>query len=473
MHNIIWEGGCVQGYDAGSGFPDGTVLKIDTAGVRSSDIVFRDFTVDGYLQSSAIGIIGDRVTLINPTVMNPDGADANGIRVVGGTGFRCYGGQVASGGDAALQFSTGPGESISDGYYIGTRATSVDGRLLLVGTKFGSIDQVGFVGVSGTVSCDGTLAKIQNDSPDASITRILYRDVALGRPVMASNKDGFVIENNSPATDGIADVMFENLRIDYPGGTGLHVYTTAAGATPVRNLNWRTGRIADVDAGGAAISLGAVDGARFAALAISGTTDRALVLVGGGALASTVAFEDVSLTGVAAGKVGIMFDQAIACGVTRGAVAGSASATAIRFTSASRGCFATGVDLSGIGTDPKIAIDAGATAPLVRDNRGCAQRTPVNLGEPVAATVASARIAAVSTRMSVDPGGAGGALQTIDFGPQGVLLVGAAKPPTVTLKDIGGNLRLRGDITLDALDDTALLVRRGTEWLELSERNNS
>lgn len=482
VQNIVWDGGRVEWYDAGSGLPDGAVLKIFSGTtLRSTDIVIKNLTIKGYRADSAIGINGDRITLINPTIIDPDDENSNGIRVGSGTGFRCYGGFVASGGDAALQFSSTPSNGdITDGYYIGTRASSVGGRLLLVGTQFGSIRQVGFIGCSGTCTGDANLMQIQNLTTSQVVSGVLVRNCALSRPDdTAVDKVGIIVENRSAATGALSHVSFDNLVVDYPGGTALHLFTTPTAAVPspdpVRAFAWRGGRIAHVDAGGRAITVDRVEGALFARLAISGATDQQLILVGATAPAANVVFEDVSLAAVAAGKVGVVFDLATACGWRRGAIAGAASATAARLTANSRGCFVTGANLGAIGADPKVMVAAAVpAAPLVRDNFGSTQRTPLTLGGFVRTPLGAQAITAVSAQAGVDPGTGGTSLRTVNGGAEGDLLVVSpwSASAHVQLKDGTGNLRLPANFNMTDPADTALLVRRGGERLRLARAAN-
>ncbi|MPZ57626.1 MAG: hypothetical protein GEU91_14225 [Rhizobiales bacterium] len=64
-------------------------------------------------------------------------------------------------------------------------------------------------------------------------------------------------------------------------------------------------------------------------------------------------------------------------------------------------------------------------------------------------------------------------LATINGAFDGALLaLSGTAGETITVKDGTGNLKLAGDCVLDNFDDTLTLIKRGTDWLELSRSNN-
>ena len=151
--NARWIGGTFVGEAAGGIYPEGEVFHIE-----GNDILIEDVTIEGF-NGIAMMIAGDRVRVVNPTIRQAqtDPANGAGIRVKRGTGFRCYGGDIASGGDAAIQFSgddqfnvgVDPKTDITDGLFQGVHCSSEEGRLILVGSTYPRIDNVRFVGITG------------------------------------------------------------------------------------------------------------------------------------------------------------------------------------------------------------------------------------------------------------------------------------------------------------------------------------
>lgn len=69
--------------------------------------------------------------------------------------------------------------------------------------------------------------------------------------------------------------------------------------------------------------------------------------------------------------------------------------------------------------------------------------------------------------------GTGDEIDTIDGGFDGaVLIVTGTAGVTLTFRDGMGNLKLGGDRVLDGFEDSLMLVRRGTDWIELSFSDN-
>jgi hypothetical protein len=64
-------------------------------------------------------------------------------------------------------------------------------------------------------------------------------------------------------------------------------------------------------------------------------------------------------------------------------------------------------------------------------------------------------------------------VDTIDGGFDGaVLIVTGSAGKVLTFRDGIGNLKLGGDRVLDAFEDALMLVRRGSDWIELSFSSN-
>lgn len=115
--NVRWIGGDFVGTLNEGEYPPGHVFH-----VAGNDLWFENITIDGFGVENtatdknrggiAMALWGNRIRVINPTIRNPYPANGAGIRVFGGTNFRCYGGSVDAGGDGALQFS---GDGITPG----------------------------------------------------------------------------------------------------------------------------------------------------------------------------------------------------------------------------------------------------------------------------------------------------------------------------------------------------------------------
>lgn len=64
-------------------------------------------------------------------------------------------------------------------------------------------------------------------------------------------------------------------------------------------------------------------------------------------------------------------------------------------------------------------------------------------------------------------------IDTIDGGFDGAfLVVTGTAGVTLTFRDGAGNLKLGGDRVLDTFEDSLILIRRGSDWIELSYANN-
>ena len=127
----------------------------------------------------------------NPFIDNPQGAigatlaQGAGIRVDGGTGFRCHGGFVRSSDDGALQFApaVGASDGVSDGAFIGTRCETESGRLMAAATASNAIRNVRFLGITGTSTgggeCIGVRNLIKEGRANATISDVFFRDVTV------------------------------------------------------------------------------------------------------------------------------------------------------------------------------------------------------------------------------------------------------------------------------------------------------
>ena len=529
VSNARWIGGTFVGEAADGVFPEGEVFHIE-----GDDILIEDVTIEGY---NGIGmmIAGDRVRVVNPTIRKPqpavpggrgddDDTEGNGagIRVKRGTGFRCYGGDVTSGGDAAIQFSANDdfasdvrGDLISDGLYQGVRCASADGRLILVGSSSSPIHDVRFVGITGAVTGGGECIRIQNNvgirngvrqkrRPNP-ISRVVLRDIAVsGGTVHAT---GFAIENKITAADilpgfsidpsgdnvAVSDILVENLTVTGPRNAALKVEAALPPSyRPVRNLTWRGGGVFDPQATGDVpmLDIKALAGGLFAGLRIESGNAAVAIGVGdpsgmsaGDVPCSDIVFADVAITGVGAGNTGVRFDAAANCGFVRGRVAEAAGAQAvgIRMSTNSRRCFVEGTDLSGLTEANTVQLSPG-TAPRVRDLPGSDLTVvpPLGTGPAEDVPMTSHAIDGRAGFLRVQTGTGTTepvALTAIDGGRPGDLLVVARSSAVgsrpVKVRDVTG-LALAGDRTLDTGDDLLTLVNVGTgSWAELARSDTS
>ena len=540
VQNARWRGGTFQNIpQVHPAPPPDPPYKLYNLGsvirVLGSDILIEDVTIDGY-NGIAMMIAGDRVRVLNPTIRNPQGyvragifpvgeivPNGAGIRVKRGTGFRCYGGDIATGGDAAIQFS-GDSEfvapdvdtDITDGLFQAVHCSSKEGRLILVGSTYPRIDNVRFVGITGEVSGGGGCIRIQNNVATQTdkndivtekprkpnpISRVVLRDIAVSGG--SSEAIGFAIENKlkgsnslEPITEdniAISDVTVENLRIVRPTDVALKV-TAAAPASyrSVRNVTWRGGGVFDPQATGDVpmLDIKALAGGLFAGLRIESGNAAVAIGVGdpdlvsaGDVPCSDIVFADVAITGVGAGNTGVRFDAAANCGFVRGRVAEAAGAQAVgvRMSTNSRRCFVEGTDLSALTGANTVQLSPG-TSPRVRDLHGSGLTVVPPLGTGPAEDKAMGAHAidgragflrAQTGTGTTEPV----ALTAIDGGRLGDLLVVARNAAVgsrpVKVRDVTG-LALAGDCTLDTGDDLLTLVNVGTgSWVELARSDTS
>ncbi len=91
-------------------------------------------------------------------------------------------------------------------------------------------------------------------------------------------------------------------------------------------------------------------------------------------------------------------------------------------------------------------------------------------------TIDTGAITITKRRVYVDTESAASSddLDTINGGEDGQIVVFAAANDarTVVMKDGTGNLKLAGDFSLDNDTDTMVLVKSGTNWLEISRSAN-
>jgi hypothetical protein len=119
------------------------------------------------------------------------------------------------------------------------------------------------------------------------------------------------------------------------------------------------------------------------------------------------------------------------------------------------------------GSDFKTAMSLEASTGFVNFGSfaGCAVSFP---------TIAGGVLAAASGYVVPAPeSGTTDDVDTIDGGFDGaVLIVTGTAGNALTFRDGTGNLKLGGDRVLDGFDDALMLVRRGSDWIELSFSNN-
>jgi len=124
----------------------------------------------------------------------------------------------------------------------------------------------------------------------------------------------------------------------------------------------------------------------------------------------------------------------------------------------------------------KVSADGTIFFPVLSADRSTGDLTIEKLfaAKPDFPTIAAGVLAVVSSYAVPAPeSGTADDIDTINGGADGALLIlSGTAGVTLTVKDGTGNLRLGADRVLDAAVDTLLLVRRGTDWLELGFANN-
>jgi uncharacterized protein DUF2793 len=124
----------------------------------------------------------------------------------------------------------------------------------------------------------------------------------------------------------------------------------------------------------------------------------------------------------------------------------------------------------------KVSADGSTFFPVLSADRTTGNLTVEKLlsAKPDFPTVAAGVLAVVSSYAIPAPeSGAADDIDTINGGADGALLIlSGTASVTLTVKDGTGNLLLGADRVLDSAADTLLLVRRGSNWLELGSANN-
>lgn len=471
IENASWTGGIFETtIDPETGtFYSGNVIKIS-----GTDVKLTDVEVKGYGAGRAMALNGNRIVVIRPLIRNANPDDAGGIRFTGGDGFRCWGGYVESGGDAALQFSCAPGNGpITDGAYIGTTGKSSTGRLLLVGTSYDAIRHVRFEGVSGVGGAGGNAIKVQNltriSGVNTPISDVVFRDVDITSPSSGATQESVVVLNELPEAGMVSNINFENLVIRNPNGTPFLVKAGEIGSK-IDGLRWRGGGVFPTKAGFPALSLSFLSNALFDSIELGSGTDQNIVVIGATATCENVVFSDVVLRNVPAGRQGVQFNLAKNCGWTRGAMIGASTAKAAFFSSSALNCYVDQADLTGIGTEPKIDLTSVASQRLSNNYGSLQSLGPVPLGMKVPVTLSGGAVVAISSNIAIGPTGA---LDTINGGKEGDLLVVTAQNgQTITVSDSPG-LKLQGTCVLNSQLDTLTLLKRTTDWLEIGRSDNA
>lgn len=107
IERVVWVGWHFKtGVAQGGGYHNGDIFDLN-----GNEIALSAVKIEGY-HGHAMALHGNQIRVFNPTITKPDMGlmvPAAGIRLTGGDGFRCYGGYIVSGNDAAMQFSTAEG----------------------------------------------------------------------------------------------------------------------------------------------------------------------------------------------------------------------------------------------------------------------------------------------------------------------------------------------------------------------------
>lgn len=465
-----WEGGVFKAtIDPSTGsYYTGDVIKLN-----GDDIYLVNVEVDGYGPGRAMVLNGNRIVVVRPLIRNANPGDAGGIRVTGGDGFRCWGGYVEAGGDAALQFSCSESNGrITDGAYVGTTGKSSTGRLLLVGSSFNEIRHVRFEGISGVSGAGGNAIKVQNNTrisgPNTPISDVVFRDIDIKSPISTSTQESVAIVNELPEPRMVSNITFDNLVIRNPNGTPFLVKTNSGGSK-IDGLTWRGGGVFSTKAGFPAMSLSSLSNAVFEAIEVGDGSDQNLIIVGATATCENVVFSDLVLRNVRSGSAGIQFNIAKNCGWSRGSIIGSGSAKAGSFSPSAMNCYIEKADLSNIGTEPKVEVTSSGGQRLSY-NYG-SQQAPgfVPAGLEVSVTLSGGMITALTSNVAVGPTGT---LNTITGGKEGdILIITAQNGQTITVAD-SADLKLQGTCVLNSRLDTLTLIKRTTDWLEIGRSDN-
>lgn len=517
LENVRWIGGEFIGLtDTGAlpsdgytgNYPPGVVFS-----VAGNNMVFEDITIDGYGAAGegeanagpAMGLWGNRIRVINPRILHPFigtadvAGNGGGIRVYGGTNFRCRGGEVHTGGDAAIQFSSGRFKGvddegdISDGAYVGTRCFSQDGRLILVAPPQETIRHVRFDDITGTTTGSGSCIVVSDNGAMGKTTEgVVLRNVTVQRAAGADVATAIGIRAERVAEEAqerrISDVRLENVTVEGASEQALQVIAIFPVAEEpelgaIRNVSWIGGGITGATATGEAlVAILRLTNGLFEGLRIAGKPMRPAIRVGQDDVAiptrqrvRTIAFVDVVVDGIGGGLPGARLDRVEGGAWVRGAIGGDSTATAFRLDANALRCTLKGVNLAGVAAafdlHPQAGVRIGENHPGAVPDNG--RRTALQLGV-TDLTVVAGGIGSRETGVTLayDATVPPPPLANITGPVAGVLIVARGRGATPVEVTETGNLRLSAAATSLDADNTLTLVRLPGGWAEMSRSVN-
>lgn len=378
---------------------------------------------------------------------------------------------------------------LKDVQVMGTRLSGANGALIAVESNGGDVRDVLVSGlVADNTAPNPSSVRIRNlatASGGASLRNVNLRDITMTHP--SANTVAIDVSSTAPGVSSrLGGVSLDNVRVLCSGtaGTPQPVLAIAAtGTSRIEGVSWRSGGIQSAASAAFAnryLTVKNADDVVLSDLTFAGSTDGQPVTVGVGGTCTNVAFNDV-LVSAASGAPVVTFDNARHCGWTRGAITGPASAAsggAAKFTADAVGCYLTGADLSGSGSDDATKIDVSA-APTTRlqDNFASTQLSAVTLGTAVSIVPTSGAIGSATPGYTLPAShllvaGAGSStLSTIYGGSAGFLLT-LRSATSLTVNETG-NLKLTASHTLAGPNDTLTLVYDGANWLEVAFSSNA
>lgn len=480
---------------------------VDLKGDRNKLI---DLTIDTFY-GIAMYLHGDDIEVRNPRIVNPyqgaldilpppePGCDepedrlptSAGIRFGSGARFRCWGGYVESSGDAAIQFSNDGDENITDGAYIGTAGSSSYARFILVGTsQTGGISDVLFDACTGAGGLGSNAIKVQNEErngpEESAISNVTFRDVTVSVPAGESPREAVAITNEIALPRAVNNIRFENLVVRNGSGGAFSISALGVGVVqyPVYGVTWSGGGVYPTDDG-------------LASLAIDNAEDVVLegidIDAAGGALASgdrivavgatdhcrNVVLKNLRIRNLSANNsVGAFFGDTVNCGCEGGRIDGASNTKPIVIDAAAVGCFVERVDLADVATEPKIVVPSPLATPLrLERNYGSALRLGfVSTGSKVnvTPTLVTGGTYEFPARTGYVALATSGTITNIDgsqVGEGDLLTLTVQGSQTAMVKD-NSVLRLDGDCPLSSNQDTLTLMRRTSDWVEISRSHN-
>lgn len=472
-------------------FRDGAYPVGDVFNLTGDDILLERVGVTGHRGGWAFVMNGERNRIVDPAIVSSK-LNAGGVRVTGGSGFRCLDGLVDVTGDAVMiSPSAATDDAIADCGVSGTALKSSGGTLVVVETAFGAISNVRVGGVAGVVGATAGAVRVRNvarSSNKSPLSDIVFNSFRVTCDP-ATTVDTVSIANGVSGTEEpwLTNITFEQFVIVNAAPTGSApartLFRVASTGADVTLVSWRDGGVDGAGYSARAISLRGLTGGVFGGLRLDAGTTGSAITVGDGGPCANVVVSDSAVGGVGAGRTAVIFDQAISCGLLRGAVTGAKSdsvgadnAVAVALTAAAHGCFVEGVDLDGIGSDVvsrKIDVSS-ATDYRLDANHGSAQQTAtVGVQTAVALNTTTHAITAPSSFVKVTSSGSA-TLTTITAGQEGAVLIlgtSLSSPDKLTI-DKTGNLKLKGSCELASPNDLLMLVGRGANWLEVGRSIN-